>query len=79
MSGSDESPSRYFGDSLQWTNWILCSKATCHMTPQFSDFIPGSLEDTGKHIEVVDGHHITAKQKGRVQIKCATITEILLS
>ena len=40
-----------------------------HMTPDVSDFIPGSLEDTDKYIEVVDGHHVTAKQKGKVQIQ----------
>ena len=28
-----------------------------------------SLEDTDKHIEVADGHHVMAKQKGQVQIK----------
>ena len=39
------------------------------MTPEVSDFIPGSLEDTDKYIEVVDGHHVTEKQKGQVQIK----------
>ena len=39
------------------------------MTPEVSDFITGSLEDTDKYIEVVDGHHATAKQKGQVQIK----------
>ena len=39
------------------------------MTPQVQDFIPGSLEDMYKHIEVLDGHHVTAKQKGQVQIK----------
>ena len=38
------------------------------MTPEVSYFIPGSLEDTDKHIEVVDGHYVTAKQKGRVRI-----------
>ena len=32
-------------------------------------FIPGSLEDTDKHIEVADGHHTTAKQKVQVRIK----------
>ena len=32
-------------------------------------FIPGSLEDTDKYIEVADGHHVTEKQKGQVQIK----------
>ena len=39
------------------------------MTPEVSDFIPGSLQDTDKYIEVADGHHVTAKQKGQVQIK----------
>ena len=39
------------------------------MTPEVTDFIPGSLEDTDKFIEVADGHHATAKQKGSVQIK----------
>ena len=34
MSRNDESPSRYFGDSLQLTNLILYSEATCHMIPQ---------------------------------------------
>ena len=69
MSGKGKSSNRYFGDSSQLTNWILYSGSTCHMTPNISDIIPGSLEDTDKHIEVVDGHHITAKQKGQVQIK----------
>ena len=69
MSGNDECPSANFGDSSQLTNWILDSRATCHMTPEVSDFIPGSLEDTDKHIEVADRYHVTAKQKGQVQIK----------
>ena len=34
MSDDEESSSRDFGDSLQLTNWILDSGATCHMTPQ---------------------------------------------
>ena len=69
MSDSGESPSRDFSDSSHLTNWILDSGATCHMMPQVSDFIPGSLEDTDKHIEVEEGHHVTAKQKVRVRIK----------
>ena len=69
MSGNDEFPSGNFGESLQLANWILDSGATCHMTPEVSDFIPGSLEDTDKHIEVPDGHHVTAKQKGQVRVK----------
>ena len=38
------------------------------MTPEVSDFIPGSLEDTDKYIEVADENHVTAKQKGQVRI-----------
>ena len=68
MSGNGKRSGRYFGDSLQFTNWVLDSGETCHMTPQVSDFIPGSFEDTDKYIEVADGHHVTAKQKGQVQI-----------
>ena len=69
MSGNDEIPSRYSDDSSQLTHWILDSGSTCHMTPQVSYFIPGPLEDTDKNIEVADGHHVTAKQIGQVQIK----------
>ena len=43
------------------------------MTPEGSDFIPGSLEDTDKYIELADRHQFTAKQKG------VTITEIISS
>ena len=39
------------------------------MPPEVSDFIPGSLEDTDKYIEVSDGHHVTEKQKGQVRIQ----------
>ena len=39
------------------------------MTPEFIDFIPGSLEDTDKYIEVAHRHHVTVKQKGSVQIQ----------
>ena len=63
MYGNDEFPSGNFGDSSQLTYWILYSGSTCHMTPEVSNFIPGSLEDTDKHIEVADRHHVTDKQK----------------
>ena len=69
MSGNDESTSRYFSDSLQYTNVILDSGATWHMTPQVSNFILGLLEDTDRNIEVADGHHVMAKQKEQVWIK----------
>ena len=48
----------------------------------------GSLEDTDKFIEVVDGHHVTSKQKGSVLIQMlgdngknfiATLYNILLA
>ena len=69
MSSDDKRENKDYGDSLQLTNCILDSGATCHMTPEVTDFIPGSLEDTDKLIEVADGHHVTAKQKGSVRIQ----------
>ena len=88
ISGIEETSSRDFGDSFQFTNWISYSGATCHMIPQISDFIPGLLEDTDKYIEVLDGHQVVAKKKGTVQIKMfgnnidtfmATFHSVLLS
>ena len=69
MSNDDKHKYIDYGDSLQLTNQILDSGAMCNMTPEVTDFIPGSLEDTDKFIEVVDGHHVTAKQKGSVRIQ----------
>ena len=61
MSDNDKFASRNFGDSSQLTNWILDSGTVCHMTPRVSNFIPSLLEDTDKHIEFADLHHVTAK------------------
>ena len=69
ISSKDKCPSGNFGDISQLNILILDSGATCHMTPEVSDFIPGSLEDMDKYIEVADGHHVTAKQKVQVQIQ----------
>ena len=69
MSNDDVSKNKDYGDSSQLTNWILDSGATCHTMTEVTDFIPGSLEDTDKFIEVADGHHVTAKQKGSVRIQ----------
>ena len=69
MSSNDKHSSENYGDSSQLTNWILDSGATCHMTPEVSDFIPDSLQDTDKYIEVADRHPVTAKQKGQVRIQ----------
>ena len=43
MSDNEKITRRYFNDCSQLTNWILEIGATCHMTPQVFDFIPGSL------------------------------------
>ena len=69
MSNDDKRENKDYGDSSQLTNWILDSGATCHMTPEVTDFSPGSLEDTDKFIEFADRHHVTAKQKGSVRIQ----------
>ena len=69
MSNDDKRENKDYGDSSQLTNWILDSGATCQMTPEVTDYISGSLEDTDKFIEVADGHHVTAKQKCSVRIR----------
>ena len=66
MSSDDKRKSVKYGNSLQLTNYILDSGAMFHMTPEVTDFVPGSLQDTDKYIKVADGHHVTAKQKGSV-------------
>ena len=66
---NDESKRRYFGDSSQMTSWLLDSGATRHIIPQVLGLILVSLENTNKHIEFADGHHVTTKQKGQVWIK----------
>ena len=78
ISGNNKSYNWYFGDGLQFTNWVLDEVATCHMTPQVSDFISGSLEDTGNYIEVMDGHYIMGKQKVQVQIRMCNNNENIL-
>ena len=67
MSDNDKSPSLDFSDSSQLTNWILDLEATCHMTPQVSYFIPSSLADTDENIEFLDGNHVTAKKKDKLE------------
>ena len=69
ISSDDKRENKEYGDILQLTNWILDSGATWNMTPEVTDFITGSLEDMDKFIEVADGHHVTAKQKGSVRIQ----------
>ena len=69
MSSDDKRENKDYGNSSQYTNWILDSGATYHMTPEVTDLIPGSLENTDKFTEVADGHHVTAKQKGSVLIQ----------
>ena len=40
MSSNDDCSSEKYGDSSQFTNWILDSGETFHMTPEVSGFIP---------------------------------------
>ena len=77
MTSNEERSSENYGDSSQLTNSILDLGAMCHMTPEVSDFIPGSLEDTDKYIEVANGNHVTEKKKVKYKYKCETIKEIL--
>ena len=75
MSIDDERKCVKYGDSSQLTNWVLDLEATCHMTPEVTDFISGSLEDTDKYTEVSDGHHVTAEKKRSVRIKMCQATK----
>ena len=68
MYSNVEIPRRDFGDSLQLTNWTLYSGVMCHMTPDISDFVPGSLLEMYKYIEVADENCVTEKNMGQVQI-----------
>ena len=67
MSSNDERKSVKYGDISLLTNWILDLGATCHMKPEVLDFIPVSLEDTDKYIEVADRRHVTAKQNDKYE------------
>ena len=73
MSANAENTRWDYGDSSQLTNCILDSGATCNMTPEISEFIPSSLLETDKYIDVVDSNFVKEKQTGEVQIKCVTI------
>ena len=64
MSNNAESPRRNYGDSSQLANWMIDSGETCHMTPEILDFIPVSLVETDKYIEIEDGNFVAAKQTG---------------
>ena len=67
MSSNDECSSENYGDSSQLTNCILDSGATCHMTPEVSDFITGSLEDTDKKSKL--RMDITSQRNKKVKYK----------
>ena len=53
------------------------------MKPEVTDFVPGSLEDTDKFVEVADRHHVTAKKKfsthTNVEKFVATLYNVLLA
>ena len=62
MSSNAVNLERYFGDSLQLTNWILDSGVTCHMEPDIFYIILVSLMETDKFVEVADGNFVTEKK-----------------
>ena len=59
LSSNTESPKRDLGYSRQLANFILDSGATYHMTPEISDFIPGSMVERDKYIEGAYRHFFT--------------------
>ena len=59
ISSNLESPRRYIVDILQMTSWVLGSAATCHMAPEISAFVPGSLVEMDEYIEVADENVFT--------------------
>ena len=79
MYGNGECPSGNSCDGSQLTNWILDSGATCHITPEVSDFIPGLLEDTENTLKLRTDITLQRNKKVKYENKCATITEILSS
>ena len=74
MSSDDKRESKDYGDSLQLTNWILDSGATCHMTPEVTDFIPGPLEDTDNSLKLRTDITSPRNKKVQCEYKCAMIT-----
>ena len=50
ISSNAESLTRDFGDILQMIYYIIKSGATCHITPEISDFIPMSVVVMDKYI-----------------------------
>ena len=75
MYSNAEIPRRYFGDSLQLTNWDLDLGATCHMTPEIWNFVPNSQVETDKYIEVAYGNLVIAKKTGENKGKPFIIKE----
>ena len=57
-----------FGGSSQLTNCVLESDVMYNMTPEIPNFLPGSLLETDKYIEVINENFITSKQTEVVQI-----------
>ena len=55
--------------TILYTFAFVITRHSCHITPEVTDFITGSLEDTDKFIEVADEHHLMVKQKGSVRIQ----------
>ena len=50
-------------------NWVMDSRATCHMTPYQTDFLPDSVNQIKKIVEIADGYNVPANLSGTVLIK----------
>ena len=74
MSGNDECPGGDKGDSSQFTNWISDSVATCHMTPEVSDFITGSLKIRINKLNLWTDTTSQRNKNVKYKKKCAAIT-----
>ena len=59
MYSNAESTIRDFGDILQLKLFILDSGAACHIAPEISNCVRGSLVERDKCIEVADEHFFT--------------------
>ena len=79
MSSNDKRSIEKYGDSSQLINRILDLGTTCHMTPEVSDFIPGSLEDTDNTLKFRTDIMSRQNKKVKYKYKCATIRESLSS
>ena len=77
ISSNEERKSEKYGDSSQLTNWNFRFRSNVPHDNRSFGFHSSIIRSRDKYIEVVDGHHVTAKKKVKYKYKCATVTERL--